>query len=146
MNRVFHPYWLLEDFKSGMWTPGKLSGPMLERAIAFTGDHVLYGSYMLRVGGEWPISAEQNLTDTAQNRKAWIGHAACFLAIQCPENVTRKAWGFLSAEQQDLANRQAQNAIEVWEVAYQEKNTQLRFDLGEAWLSGRDSRRSAAHT
>jgi len=90
----------------------------LPKAIEFTGDHVLYGSFMRRVIVEWPIGCEQNLTDLMINRKAWVGHAATCLAIRCPEYITRAAWGHLTDEQRSLANRQAQNAIDEWEARY----------------------------
>jgi hypothetical protein len=37
------------------------------------------------------------------------------MAIQCPEDIVREAWGHLTQEQQDNANQQAQQAIEYWE-------------------------------
>jgi hypothetical protein len=55
------------------------------------------------------------LTDISQNRRAWIGHAACCMAIKCPEYITRSAWGYLTKEQQDLANAEADRAIAWWE-------------------------------
>jgi hypothetical protein len=91
---------------------------LLARAIAFTGDAALYGSYMRRVIREWPISCEQNMTDISINRKAWVGHAATCMAINCPEYITRMAWAHLSDEQQRDANKQAQNAIDEWEATY----------------------------
>ncbi len=87
----------------------------LEKAIAFTGNHVLYGSWMIRVIDKWPVSCEHNLTDFSQNRRAWIGHAAVCLAMKCPEYITRSAWGHLDKKQQDLANEQADVAIALWE-------------------------------
>ena len=84
-------------------------------AIEFTGDAELYGSYMLRVTQEWPNSCEHNLTDRSQNRRAWIGHAAVALAIQCPEDIVRSAWSRLSEKQQIDANAQADAAIRSWE-------------------------------
>ena len=87
----------------------------LQKAIEFTGDHELYGRWMMRVVNEWPIACEHNLTDLTQNRRAWIGHAAVQMAINCPEHVTRAAWGYLTKEQQDLANGVADKAIEYWE-------------------------------
>ena len=89
---------------------------MLSKAIEFTGNAPLYGSYMQRITTEWPLSCEQNLTDLSVNRKAWIGHAAACLAIDCPEYVTRMAWAYLTPEQQRDANIQAQNAIDEWEA------------------------------
>jgi len=70
---------------------------------------------MLKVVNEWHFSCEQNLSKIDTNRKAWIGHAAVAMAIQCPEDIVRQAWGFLTNEQQVLANNQAKQAIELWE-------------------------------
>lgn len=95
---------------------------MLPRAVEFTGDAELYGSWMLKALDEWPISCEQNLSHKSQNRQAWIGHAACFLAIQCTEDVTREAWWKLTQEQRDLANAQADIAIAEFEKRYAQKS------------------------
>lgn len=87
----------------------------LGKAIEFTGDPVLYGSWMRKVADTWEFSCEHHLTKLDTNRKAWIGHAAVAMAIQCPEDIVREAWGYLSKDQQTLANNQAQQAIEYWE-------------------------------
>jgi len=100
-----------------MWGTVKDKDVWLQRAIAFTGDHVLYGSWMRKVTAQWKFSCEHHLTKLYTNRKPWIGHAAVALAIQCPEDIVREAWGHLTQEQQDLANHQAQMAIEEWERA-----------------------------
>ena len=126
MKRIWHPYTEWEDYKNGMWDTTAANKPhLLRKAIAFTGDHKLYGSFMMRVIIEWPISCEHNLTDLNQNRKAWIGHAATSLAIQCPEDITRQAWGYLTKQQQDDANLQAQIAIRLWEEDHARKNPDL---------------------
>lgn len=100
-----------------MWgkVPDGQRKKFLEDAILFTGNAQLYGKYMLRVAKEWPISCEQNLTDYSQNRRAWIGHAACALAMKCPEDIVREAWSYLSEKQQIAANAEADKAIEEWE-------------------------------
>ena len=69
---------------------------------------------MLRVVNEWPLSCEHNLTADC-NRQAWIGQAACCLALGVPEDITREAWHMLTQSQQDEANRKADEAILVWE-------------------------------
>lgn len=104
-----------EEVKSNMWGSVKDRQAWLQKAIEFTGDHILYGKWMLLVADNWPFSCEQNLTKTDTNRKAWIGHAAVAMAIQCPEDIVRQAWGYLTKEQQDAANDQAKKAIEYWE-------------------------------
>lgn len=118
LSRVYHPIALWEEIESNMWGVVDDRKDMLQRAIHFTGDHNLYGSYMLRVIKEWPYSCENALTDYLLNRKAWLGHAACAMAIGCPEDITRKAWGLLTHEQRTLANRRAAFAIGEWEKDY----------------------------
>lgn len=118
LPRVYHPVGLWEEIDSNMWGGVDDRKNMLECAINFTGDHILYGSYMLRVIKKWPYSCENALTDYMLNRKAWVGHAACAMAIGCPEDITRKAWGLLTHEQRSLANRRAAFAIGEWEKDY----------------------------
>lgn len=122
MKRIWHHFKKWEEVKAGMWrnVPAREHSIHLQKAIAFTGDAELYGSFMFRVIREWPFSCEQNLTDLGQNRKAWIGHAATTLAIGCPEHITREAWGHLTQEQKDKANKKARQAIEAWENARQD--------------------------
>ena len=105
----------------------------LERAIAFTSDHELYGSYMFKVIAEWPVSCENALTDSFINQRAWIGHAASALAMNCPEHITRKAWKYLSDEQQFLANKQAERAIQSWKNLYFESR-KLHTGMGGTLL------------
>lgn len=102
-------------------------------AIDFTGNHNLYGFYMNQVIDSWKISCENAFTDELLNKKAWIGHAACALALSCPENITRKAWGLLSDEQRYLANEQAEKAIQRWRLSYI-KGGDLHKDVGQQVL------------
>jgi len=118
ISRVWHPYWLWEETESNMWGRVADKEGYLKRAIEFTGNAELYGSYMLRVIEEWPYSCEHNLSNATQNRKAWIGHAACAFAFECPEDIVRKAWGYLSETQQAAANKKADEAIKEWERNY----------------------------
>ena len=122
MKRVYHPFHLWEEHKHGMWRviSGEKADEHIARAIGFTGDALLYGLWMMRVIDEWPMSCEHNLTCLGMNRQAWIGHAACCLAIGCPEELTRLAWHRLTTQQQDEANEQADIAISTWEKRYAE--------------------------
>lgn len=121
MKRVWHPYTLWEDYINGMWrdvSKGERA-EYLEKAVEFTGDHNLYGSFMRRVIKEWPISCEHNLTSKSTNRRAWVGHAAACLALSIPEDITREAWWMLTQVQRDLADAQADVAIAEWERTYE---------------------------
>lgn len=115
INQVYHPYWLWEEVAHNMWGSVENNEDYLERAITFTGDHILYGSWMKKVVDDWPYSCEHNLSNITQNRKAWLGRAACAYAFGCPEDIVRQAWWHLTDEQRTLANIQAENNIKIWE-------------------------------
>lgn len=123
MKQVYHHYEKLEECTAGMWEipKGAAKKTFLEKAIRFTGNANEYGRWMMKVIIEWPFSCEHNLTAKSNNRQAWIGHAACCLAIGCPESITREAWGFLSEDQHIKANKKADTAIRKWEQDYQDK-------------------------
>lgn len=127
-KRVYHDCRTWEEVAANMWGEATDSKSAFEQAVAFTGDHKLYGSYMMRVVREWPISCENALTDYSLNRKAWVGHAAVALALNIPEDITRRAWGHLTDEQRLLANREAERAIQQWEDSYAESKG-LRYHL-----------------
>ena len=112
-GEVWHPYWLLEEVDRNMWGSVSHRATWKQMAIAFTGNAALYGEWMRKVADQWPHSCEHNLTKTGDKRP-WIGHAAVALAIGCPEDIVREAWGHLTPEQQDEANQKASEAIEYW--------------------------------
>jgi hypothetical protein len=142
LKRVYHPYDTWEEIKFNMWGEVDDKAEWLQKAIAFTSDHKQYGHYMLRVTREWPISCENALTDININQMAWIGHAACALAMQCPEDIIRTAWGYLTDEQRLLANKEAERAIQKWSIRYAESKG-LHKDMGGSLLPYRDTGRSA---
>ena len=124
MKRIYHPYDKWEEYHAGMWRDVNKDeeDDYLKRAIEFTGNHELYGYWMLKVVEQWKYSCEHNLSCTEMNRQAWIGHAACCLAFGCPEHITRRAWHCLTLEQQEKANGVADKAILLWESMYNEKD------------------------
>jgi hypothetical protein len=126
-KKKWHHYLKWEDFQNGMYRTlyGEEKKEYLRKAIEFTGNAELYGDWMLQVVEKWPISCEQNLTDTGMNRQAWIGHAACCMAIGCPEDITREAWSELTDQQRDEANAKADFAIELWEAIYEGQNSKV---------------------
>lgn len=114
-KQIYHPYWLWEEVQHNMWGSVDDREEYLEKAVAFTGDHKLYGSWMKQVVEQWKYSCEHNLSQISQNRQAWLGHAACALAFQCPEDIVRQAWWHLTDDQRRLANAQADKYIKEWE-------------------------------
>lgn len=120
IKRIYHPYNEWEETYSNMWGNVKNKESYLKVAVDFTGNARLYGEHMKRVTKEWKKSCEHNLSNTTQNRRAWIGHAAVALAFGCPEQITREAWSLLSEQQQIDANDVADIAIKQWEAAHLE--------------------------
>ncbi len=132
MRKIYHHYDKWEDFENGMYRAltQRERESFLDKAILFTGNDELYGSYMMEVLNAWPYSCENNLTDMSINRRAWIGHAACCLAIKCPEDITRQAWKALSEQQRIDANHKADLAIREFECRLLEsKHKQIGFDF-----------------
>ena len=138
LRQVYHPVQQWEEIAHNMWGRVDDRAGYTQRAINFTGDHKLYGSFMRRVCDEWPISTENAFTDPYLNHRAWVGHAACALAFNCPEDIVRQAWRFLSDEQKLLANKEASRAIAGWRRSYI-KDRSLRRDVAAPMLPGFDT-------
>ena len=100
---------------------------LTEKAIEFTGDADLYGSWMVKASEEFKISCEHHLTDASLNKQAYIGHAACALALGIPEYIVRKAWGMLTQDQRDSANAKADYAVAAWARKRRMDDSQLDF-------------------
>ena len=139
LKRIWLPIDTWEEIGLNMWGEVVNRRLYLQKAEIFTGNHRLYGRYMQRVTVEWPNSCINALTDYNLNRKAWIGHAACALALRCPEDITRQAWGLLTDEQRILANSQANRAIQSWEMRYR-ASLGIRAHVASPLLFARDSR------
>lgn len=116
-GEIWHPFCELEEAQSRMWGIVSKRSTWLRIAEIFTGDAELYGEWMMQVITDWPKSCEHNLTKSGDKRP-WIGHAAVALAIGCPEDIVRAAWGNLSQQQQDAANKKADEAIEHWKAKH----------------------------
>lgn len=112
-GEIWLPWWELEEVQHRMWGDVSHRKTWLRLAVEFTGNAELYGEWMLRVVREWPRSCAHALTKPGDKR-AWIGHAAVALAIGCPEDIVREAWGHLTEAQQLAANKKAAEAIDQW--------------------------------
>lgn len=112
-GEIWHPWWSLEEVRNNMWGDVPCKKTWLQIAILFTGDSELYGHWMKLVADKWKFSCEHNLTKPGDKRP-WMGHAAVAMAIRCPEDIVREAWGYLSEDQQVKANAKAQEAIDYW--------------------------------
>ena len=112
-KRIYHPFWEWEELEHNIVGVIEDEGDFEQRVIEFMSDHKLWGSYMMRVVKEWKNSCEHNLTANI-NRQAWLGASATALALRCPEQITRKMWNLLTDEDRELANKEADKAINYW--------------------------------
>lgn len=133
LKQVWHDVRDWEEVAHNMWGDSTDRKSDLDKAITFTSDHKLYGSYMAKVCEQWPVSCENALTDPNLNQKAWLGHAAVALALNIPEDITRQAWGFLTDEQKHLANKEAERNIDLWKSRYIESRG-VRESMGKQML------------
>lgn len=138
LQQVWHPVDRWEEITHNMWGKVQDRAGYLTQAIDFTGDHNRYGQFMRRVCREWPVSTENAFTDPYLNHRAWLGHAACALAFQCPEDIVRQAWSHLTDEQKLLANQEASRAISAWRRTYIQ-NRNLHRNVAAPMLPGLDT-------
>lgn len=124
MNRIYHPYWLWEDYLHRMYeTPlkSKISGvdeeERLLKVVECLGNEKTCYKYMKLVIDQWKYACEYRLTNKSMNRIAWLGQCACCLYGGIKQDETKKAWHLLSEEQQK-ANEIARKLIEEWEVEH----------------------------
>jgi hypothetical protein len=122
MERIYHHYELWEDHKLGFW---KLDDDNKEENIKKSYDLLTntkeLKKYMVKVIKTWKYSCEQNLSNTAMNRQAYLGQAASCIKDGVPANTTRRAWNLLTEEEMNKANGVADIVIKMWEAKYENK-------------------------
>lgn len=113
---MFRHYTEMEEYAAGMWRiiAGEEREFTIRKVADFMRDTAAFRDAMFRAVREWPNSCEVNLSAQPINKQAWIGHAACCIAVNSPEDVTRLGWHTLSQDEQDRANAAADEAIEYW--------------------------------
>lgn len=117
IKRIFHHHSKWEEADAGMWRrpTGSEREWHIQRCHEFMEDTARFRDAMLKAISDWPISCEVNLSNPHNNRQAWLGHAACCIAIECPEEPTRAAWWKLTQKQRDDADDAAAEVIDIWE-------------------------------
>lgn len=111
----WHPYWDWECFKDGMWKQRRKDMNKIQACAKLLSSPDDCRQAMQSAVNSYPISAQQHLTKS-MGRRPWLGQAACCVDIGATEEETRVAWNFyMSASQQDMANRIADEVIEAWE-------------------------------
>lgn len=116
------PWHMLEEYQpdGGMWvTPSLREAPAFIAAAAeLMRDSGEFRRAMRRALSDWPKSVAVAMTTPGLNRRAWLGHAGCFLATGSPEETTRLGWHDLNDEEQRRANADADAVIAEWRRSY----------------------------
>lgn len=114
-EQVFHPWQEWEDYRAGMWRAVAVTAKA-EAACRVLGDPDVFYNAACDMLRDWPKAAEHNLTNTDQNRRAWIGQATCCYLTGASEQDTRNAWWLLLLDERDAANAVADRVIAEWEA------------------------------
>lgn len=116
MKRIYHHVDLLEE--APMWGNCKPTEQdvLISLSYKLLIDRTKFENACNNVIIEWPFSTEHNLSAKVQNRKAWMGQAACCVSHGSTEYTTRQAWRMLTPDQQNIANGVAEKVIKDWEL------------------------------
>jgi hypothetical protein len=117
MRQEFAHYEAWEDYQNGMYLMTDIDNKDLRliNAIQLLREADLFYMTCGELIKAWPVSSKVNLTNLAQNRRAWLGAAACCYKYSAPEFLTRIAWSVLNKEHQDSANSAADRVIKEFE-------------------------------
>lgn len=115
---IAHPWWAWEDHKDGMYSAPFGWQQKIPAARELLTSPRRLEDAMCAAVDVWPVSAEHQLTNTDQNRRAWLGQAACRLAMHAPAIATRAAWAQLTGAQCGTANACAERVIREWQQDY----------------------------
>lgn len=134
-GRKFHTFEKWECFKAGFYAStveGK-SADELEKDFAdFFRTAGEFETAANRVISEWQNSCEHYLTNSAMNRIAWLGQAACCISRKIPSRFCG-GWSLLSEEEQAKANDIALDVINRWMFL----NGRASLTMEEAISAGR---------
>jgi ParB-like chromosome segregation protein Spo0J len=117
-NRKFHTYEKWECYKAGFHenTKAGMTAEECKAAYAkFLSDIPLFESILEKVTSEWKYSCEQQLTNTAMNRIAWLGQACLAYHLAIPSKFC-SGFNYLTEQQQCDANEAALKWLNKWLV------------------------------
>jgi len=113
MKQVFEHYEKWEDYQAGMFSMNALDNEteIVNNCVSLLSNEQDFYNTLLDVLSNWKIATAVNLTNKGQNRRAWLGAAACMYKHKAPEYITRIAWGLLDTQTQYRANLVAEKII-----------------------------------
>jgi hypothetical protein len=114
-DQVYRPYWEWEDHRAGMYRiPANRHAEILAARKLLSSPPRLENA-MRAVVDAWPAAAAHQLTNMQQNRRSWLGQAACTFTVKATSTATRAAWAQLTDDERTAANRCASRVIRDWE-------------------------------
>lgn len=114
MQRIWTHYEDWEDYQAGLYALAvENENDLTEKSRQLLANPNQFTETMNMMFLEWITAVKVNMTDTSQNRQAWLGQAACCFNHGAPEYVTKRAWWLLSDEQRNAANAAAQKIIDM---------------------------------
>jgi hypothetical protein len=115
ISRIYHPYWLWEDYKHGMYSEEKEGREKrIKLSAKMLSDSNICFEYMRKVVDEWKYATEYTLTNSGVNQIAWLGQSSCCLYCEAHEDEVREAWRDLTEQVKEKANSIAKSVIEEW--------------------------------
>jgi hypothetical protein len=136
-KRIFHTWESWECHKAGFYkntVPGKNKAECEEIYRQFLSNDELFAATLEKVITEWKHSCEHYLTNSAMNRIAWLGQAACCYETGVPQ-AFRGGFFLLTDEEQERANNTALKYLNKW----LEANGREAVTLEEAYSGSRQS-------
>jgi hypothetical protein len=121
MKRIYHPYWLWEDYQAGMYDLTTEYSEQEEMMMALKVKDLLSNQTLFleqgkRVINEWKIACEVNLSNSSRNKQAFFGQAVCCYVYGIPERITKLGWRMIDPETQKAANQTADKLTQMWEL------------------------------
>lgn len=129
IKRIYHPYWLWEDYKHGFYdnVSGEQKKIMINKVIEMFNDEKKTKEMMFFIVDNWQYSCEHNLTNESLNKIAYIGQAACCIFYKIPCTITMESWSKLTEEVKRRSDKIALQAIKRWNN--KNKHIQLCLNL-----------------
>jgi hypothetical protein len=129
-NQFFTHYKNWEDFQNGMYRMGleRDRDKLVFNAVGLLKAENDFYATLVEMLNDWKIAAKVNMTNNQQNKRAWLGAAACCYKFSTPEYLTRIAWNLLNREDQDKANAIAERVISEYLNKSNESHAQTLFE------------------
>lgn len=128
MKQIYEHYEKWEDYQAGMYAITDVidKDKKVIGAIELLSNSTDFYAVMKLILLEWKHATNVNLTNRGQNRRAWLGAAACMYKHKTPEYLTRIAWNLLNKDIQDKANAIADKII----LEYENENNKIHKNVG----------------